>query len=176
MSPQLTSADIINSALVRTTITAVTAATTVVTIAMSAAATGTIVGATATTATATAIGMNVPPIAATALGPLPAGPTMRIAAPPGHHRPGGRPMLIEGLQGTMITTEGGVMTVDAALIIIMTVAGTGKTEGATRRTTVLMIGLPGTGMLDGPVEVENPWLRKNPAADQTGRRPAVGGG
>jgi hypothetical protein len=72
--------------------------------------------------------------------------------------------MTEGLQGTMIT--GGVATmIDVGLILIMTVAGTGKTEDATIRTTVMMIGRPGaTGMRDGPVEVEKPWLwvRKNP--------------
>jgi hypothetical protein len=75
--------------------------------------------------------------------------------------------MTEGLQGTMIT--GGVATmIDVGLILIMTVAGTGKTEDATIRTTVMMIGRPGaTGMRDGP------------GAGQTGiveRRPSVGGG
>lgn len=61
--------------------------------------------------------------------------------------------MIEGLQGTMIT-GGGIMMIDGGLII-MTVAGTGKTEDATRRRTGMMTA--GTGMLDGLVEVENPW-------------------
>jgi hypothetical protein len=85
---------------------------------------------------------------------------MRIAAPPGLRRPRGR--MIEGLQGTMIT-GGGIMMIDAGLILIMTVAGTGKTEDVTRRKTVMMKGRLGTGIADGPAEVE-----KSLAAEESG--------
>jgi hypothetical protein len=70
--------------------------------------------------------------------------------------------MIEGLQGTMIT-GGGIMMIDAGLILIMTVAGTGKTEDVTRRKTVMMKGRLGTGIADGPAEVE-----KSLAAEESG--------
>ena len=62
---------------------------------------------------------------------------------PGLHPPGGR-LMIEGLQGTMITDAGAMMTAEG-LIIIMNDAGTilidaGTTEDATRRMTDTTIG------------------------------------
>jgi hypothetical protein len=75
-------------------------------------------------------------IAGTAPDLLLAAPIMRIVDP-GLRPPGGR-MLIEGLQGTMITGEEAMMTADP-LITIMTVAGmiltvVGTTEDVKRRT------------------------------------------
>jgi hypothetical protein len=81
-------------------------------------------------------------------------PTMR-SVDPGLHPPGGR-LMIEGLQGTMITGAGAMMTAER-LIIIMTDAGTiltdaEMTEDATRKMTATTIGR-GTQMemVDGPV-------------------------
>jgi hypothetical protein len=83
-------------------------------------------------------------------------PTM-TSVDPGLRPPGGR-LMIEGLQGTMITGAGAMMTADR-LIIIMTDAGTiltdaGTTEDATRRMTATTKGLRGTQMemVDGPVD------------------------
>jgi hypothetical protein len=83
-------------------------------------------------------------------------PTM-TSVDPGLRRPGGR-LMIEGLQGTMITGAGAMMTADR-LIIIMTDAGTilidaGTTEDATRKMTATTKGLRGMQMemVDGPVD------------------------
>jgi hypothetical protein len=67
------------------------------------------------------IEMIVQHIAGIALGHPHAVPNMKIVAP-GLRPPGGT-LMIEGLQGTMIT-DGGVMMIAEGLIIIMTDAGT----------------------------------------------------
>jgi hypothetical protein len=51
--------------------------------------------------------------------------------------------------------------------------GTGKTKDATIGTTALRIGPPGTGMADGPVEVENLGCGKKSGAPRTGVLPLV---
>jgi hypothetical protein len=78
-----------------------------------------------------------------------------IVAPPGLRPPGGR-LMIEGLQGTMITGEEAMMIAEA--LIMLTDAGTiltdaGTIEDATRRTS--RIGPRGTQteMAVGRVEV-----------------------
>jgi hypothetical protein len=81
---------------------------------------------------------------------------LKIVAP-GLRLPGRR-LTIEGLQGTMITGGGVLMTAEG-LIIILTDAGTNMidaetTEDATRRRIASRRGLRGTrmGMAVGPVE------------------------
>jgi len=77
---------------------------------------------------------------------------------PGLRPPGGR-LMIEGLQGTMITGEEAMMTAEG-LTIMLTAAGMNKTAGAEmtedakRRMNASKRGLQGTrtGMADGPVE------------------------
>lgn len=84
-------------------------------------------------------------------------PIMRIVAP-GLRPPGGR-LMIEGLQGTMITDAGAMMTAERHLII-MTDAGTilidaETTEDAMTRMNATTKGLQGTqtemagGLVDG---------------------------
>lgn len=99
----------------------------------------------------TAIGTTVIRMIATA-GTVPdhllAALTMRIVDP--GLRPTRGRIMIEGLQGTMITGEEAMMTADP-LIIIMTVAGmittaAGTIEDVTRRTNALMKG-PGMRMV-----------------------------
>lgn len=79
---------------------------------------------------------------------------------PGLHPPGGR-IMIEGLQGTMITGEEAMMTADP-LIIIMTAAGmittaAGTTEDVTRRMIATMKGrdmrpVKVVGLVEGSLE------------------------
>jgi hypothetical protein len=84
----------------------------------------------------TAIGKTAHRSAETVPGRHLVGLNMKIVAPPGLRPPGGR-LMIEGLQGTMITGEGAMMIAEA-LIIMLTAAGTmatdaGTIEDATRR-------------------------------------------
>jgi hypothetical protein len=90
---------------------------------------------------------NVPITVEIAPGRLPVGQSLMIVAL--DHRLLGEIMMKEGLQGTMITDEGVLMTAEP-LIIIMTDAGTIQTdaettEDATKKTT-LKTDLEGTRM------------------------------
>lgn len=72
---------------------------------------------------------------------------LKIVVHPGLHPPGGR-LMIEGLQGTMITGEEAMMTAER-LIIILNVAGmittdAGTTEDATKKMNASRTGLRGT--------------------------------
>lgn len=93
-------------------------------------------------------------LAETDQGPQHVEPTMMIVAHPGLRLPRGS-MMIEGLQGTMITDAAVMMTADHHLII-MNVAGmimivVGMTDAATIRMNFTRKGPPGkTAKVDGP--------------------------
>jgi hypothetical protein len=87
-------------------------------------------------------------------GPLPAVASLKIVVPGLHPRRGN--MMIEGLQGTMITGEEAMMTADH-LIIMMIVAGMTMTENATiedamKKKTATRIGLQDPKMVMDGVE------------------------
>jgi uncharacterized membrane protein YeaQ/YmgE (transglycosylase-associated protein family) len=89
----------------------------------------------------TATGMIVDLTVGTVPDRLPAGPSTMIVAP--GLRPLGGRLMIEGLQGTMITGEE-VMMIAEGLIIMLTDAGT--IEDATRKKTASTKGLQGMRM------------------------------
>ena len=89
----------------------------------------------------TATGKTVHPTVGTVPDRLPAGPSTMIVAP--GLRPLGGRLMIEGLQGTMITGEE-VMMIAEGLIIMLTDAGT--IEDATRKKTASTKGLQGMRM------------------------------
>ena len=118
----------------------------------------TIVGMTAekTATTERIVTRTTEVIAATDLDLLAVHKNMTIVVP-GLRPPGGR-LMIEGLQGTMITGEEAMMTVEGLIIIMivvgMNLTGAETTEDVKRRMNASKKGLQGTrtGMADGPVE------------------------
>ena len=108
------------------------------------------------TGTGTTVTEKTGATAVTALDLLAEHKNMTIVVP-GLRPPGGR-LMIEGLQGTMITGEEAMMTVEGLIIIMIVVGmnptGAETTEDVKRRMNASKKGLQGTrtGMADGPVE------------------------